>query len=163
MFSATAVNNRTVSIVALHVYPAQEPQLSILDTVILTPDYNLPQVIMDSDPTEPMEIATKKYVDNHLGGAPITIKLGTGNAATSTATFAEIKATLEAGKAPILDSAAGTSHWFALNWILIGSDILTIQYGTFNVDGGGLANFTFYDVSVSSTGITYSSRQFTTE
>lgn len=129
----------------------------------LNSDGALNQYSMESDPISPMEIATKKYVDDHLSGAPITIKLGTGNAATSTATFAEIKAALEAGKAPILDSAAGTSHWFALNWILTGSGSLTIQYGTFNVEGGGLANFTFYDVSVSSTGITYSSRQFTTE
>ena len=118
---------------------------------------------MDRDPSQPMEVATKKYVDDHLSGAPIAIKLGTGNAATSTATFAEIKVALEAGKAPILDSAPGTNHWFALNWTLSGTDRLTIQYGTFNVEGGGMANFTFNDVSVSSTGITYSSRQFTTE
>lgn len=123
----------------------------------------MPQFNMDSDPTEAMQIATKQYVDDHLGGAPITIKLGTGNAATSTATFAEIKAALEAGKAPILDLAPGTSHWFALNWTLSGTDRLTIQYGTFNVDGGGLANFTFYNVAVSSTGITCASSQFTTE
>lgn len=122
------------------------------------------QVNMAFDPISPMQIATKKYVDDHAGGGePITIKLGTGNAATSTATFAEIKAALEAGKAPILDSAPGTSHWFALNWTLSGTDRLTIQYGTFNVDGGGLANFAFYSVSVSSTGITWTSSQFTTE
>ena len=121
------------------------------------------QVNMAFDPISPMQIATKKYVDDHLSGAPITIKLGTGNAATSTATFAEIKAALEAGKAPILDSAPGTSHWFALNWTLSGSGSLSIQYGTFNVEGGGMANFTLYNVSVSSTGITYSSSQFTTE
>lgn len=107
--------------------------------------------------------ATKKYVDGRLPGAPITIKLGTGNAATSTATFDEIRAALEAGKAPILDSAPGTSHWFALNWTLSGPDRLTIQYGTFNVDGGGKANFTITDVGVSSTGITYVGRQFTSE
>lgn len=121
------------------------------------------QVNMEGDPTSSMQIATKQYVDDHLSGAPITIKLGTGNAATSTATFAEIKAALEAGKAPILDSAPGTSHWFALNWTLSGSGSLSIQYGTFNVEGGGMANFTLYNVSVSSTGITYSSSQFTTE
>lgn len=126
-------------------------------------DGDLKQYSMESDPVSPMEIATKKYVDDHLSGAPITIKLGTGNAATSTATFAEIKAALEAGKAPILDSVPGTSHWFALNWTLSGADILTIQYGTFDVDGGGSANFTFYNVAVSSTGITYASNQFTTE
>ena len=102
----------------------------------------------------------KKYVDDHLSGAPITIKLGTGNAATSTATFAEIKAALEAGKAPILDSAPGTVHWFALNWALTGSGGLTIKYGTFNIDGGGVANFTFYDVDVSSTGIQWHQTYF---
>ena len=67
-FMATTVNNRTASFVTLYVYPDQEPQLSILDTVILTPDYNMPQVQMDSDPTEPMEIATKKYVVDALDG-----------------------------------------------------------------------------------------------
>lgn len=110
------------------------------------------------------------YDGKDLGGsdasvteANITIKLVTGNAATSTATFAEIKAALEAGKAPILDSAPGNNHWFPLNWVLYGPDSLTIQYGTFNVEGGGMANFTLYDVSVSSTGITYVARQFTTE
>ena len=119
---------------------------------------------MSDTSTNPVQNKTiKQYVDNHLSGAPITIKLGTGHAATSTATFAEIKAALEAGKAPILDSASGTNHWFALNWMLYGSDSLIIQYGTFNVEGGGLANFTIYDVSVSSTGITYASRRYTTE
>lgn len=107
--------------------------------------------------------ATVEYVNNKVAGAPITITLGTGNAATSTATFAEIKAALEAGKAPILDSATGTNHWFALNWTLSGSGSLSIQYGTFNVEGGGMANFTFYDVAVSSTGITYFSREFTSQ
>ena len=131
--------------------------------VSLNPDGSMPPTYMESNPIDDMEIATKKYVDDNLGGAPITIKLGTGNAATSTATFAEIKAALEAGKAPILDSAPGTSHWFALNWTLSGSGSLSIQYGTFNVEGGGMANFTLYNVSVSSTGITYSSSQFTTE
>lgn len=126
-------------------------------------NFDMHQITMASDPSYPMQIATKHYVDDHAGGAPIRIKLGTGNTATSTATFDEIKAALEAGKAPILDSAPGTSHWFALNWTLSGTDRLIIQYGTFNVEGGGLANFTFYDVAISSTGITYASRRYTTE
>ena len=114
---------------------------------------------------DPNAAATVEYVNNKVasGGSPIKIKLGTGNAATSTATFDQIKAALKAGKAPILDSATGTNHWFALNWMLSGPGSLTIQYGTFNVEGGGMANFTIYDVSVSSTGITYSSLQFTTK
>lgn len=140
------------------VVTANTSVIAVGDAPTLTSENTLPQVEMQAGPSFDMEIATKKYVDDHLSGAPITIKLGTGNAATSTATFAEIKAALEAGKAPILDSEPGTNHWFALNWMITGSGNLTIQYGTFNVDGGGLANFTLYDVSVSSTGITYASR-----
>lgn len=109
--------------------------------------------------------ATVEYVLSKVGngGAPITIKLGLNNAATSTATFAEIKAALEAGKAPVLESAPGTAYWFALNWLLTGSSSLNIQYGRFDIAGGGAANFNIYDVSVTSTGITYVLRTFSTE
>ena len=109
--------------------------------------------------------ATVEYVLSKAGkgGAPITIKLGLNNAATSTATFAEIKAALEAGKAPVLDSAPGTAHWFALNWSSTGSSSLDIQYGRFDIAGGGAANFNIYDVSVASTGITWVLRTFSTE
>lgn len=161
-FGATTTTYNNIELYALAV-TASEAKFVDISAVSYTSDGNMPQITMESAPTEDMQIATKKYVDDHLSGAPITIKLGTGNAATSTSTFAEIKAALEAGKAPILDSATGTNHWFALNWMLSGSGSLTIQYGTFNVEGGGLANFTLYDVSVSSTGITYARRQFTTE
>lgn len=150
-------------ILSINVYPNKGPESELTHLVALNSDDTAPQYIMEADPTEPMQIATKKYVDDHLSGAPITIKLGTGNAATSTATFDAIRAALEAGRAPILVSAPGISHWFALNWTLSGIDSLTIQYGTFNVDGGGKANFTIIDVDVSSTGITYVGRQFTTE
>lgn len=156
-------DNMNVDLTSIYVYPNNDPKIEATKLVSLNKDGTAPQYSIEADPTSPMEIATKQYVDNHAGGAPITIKLGTGNAATSTATFAEIKAALEAGKAPILDSAPGTTHWFALNWTLSGSDSLTIQYGTFNVEGGGEANFTIDDVSVSSTGITYAARQFTSQ
>lgn len=105
----------------------------------------------------------KNYVLAHAAKAPIAIKMGAGNAATSTATFAEIKAALEAGNAPILDSGPGTSHWFALNWVLSGSGSLTIQYGTFEIGGGRVPNFSIIDVSVSSSSITYVTRNFSTE
>lgn len=109
--------------------------------------------------------ATVEYVLGKVAGgdAPIKITLGLNNAATSTATFAEIKAALEAGKAPVLDSAPGTAHWFALNWSSTGSSSLDIQYGRFDIDGGGAANFNIYDVSVASTGITWVLRTFSTE
>lgn len=163
IFEESFSNEGSITVQSIRVGYNNAVTTLMLSAPAFNSDGTLPQATMYADPTEAMQIATKKYVDDHLSGAPITIKLGTGNAATSTATFAEIKAALEGGKAPILDSAAGTSHWFALNWTLSGSSGLTIQYGTFNVEGGGMANFTFYGVSVSSTGITYSSRQFTTE
>lgn len=163
LFFGVAISSTDNSEIYALVVTASEAKFVGKSALTYNSDGDMPQVYMSSDPDEDMQIATKKYVDDHLSGAPITIKLGTGNAATSTATFAEIKAALEAGKAPILDSAPGTSHWFALNWTLSGADRLTIQYGTFNVDGGGLANCTFYNVAVSSTGITYASSQFTTE
>lgn len=167
LFTAAATVFPTVTIKFTAVVGESETSWYTERVVTCDSDGKIEQFSMDRDPSQPMEVATKQYVDNNTtGGAPITIKFGTGHAATSTATFAEIKAALEAGKAPILDSALGISHWFALNWMTIGSDIsdiLIIQYGTFNVDGGGLANFTLYDVSVSSTGITYASRNFSTE
>lgn len=139
------------------------PTMAFSLGISLDSNGDLPQFPMASDPISPMQIATKKYVDDHLSGSPITIKLGDGNAATSTATFAEIKAALEAGKPPILDSTTGTNHQFALNWTLSGSGSLSIQYGSFEVTSAGAANFVITDVGVSSTGITYAGRQFTTE
>ena len=159
----TDVANGGITTISVIIKSAGDVRFIIAASPASNSDGTMPQFPMASDPTSPMQIATKKYVDDRLSGSPITIKLGTGNAATSTATFAEIKAALEAGKAPILDSATGNNHWFALNWMLSGSDRLSIQYGTFNVEGGGMANFTFYDVGVSSTGITYTSRQFTSQ
>lgn len=109
--------------------------------------------------------ATVEYVLAKTGGGstPITIKLGLNNAATSTATFAEIKAALEAGKAPILESAPGVTRWFALKWELNGSSSLSIQYGAFDIAGGGSANFGIYDVTVATSGITYILGTFNTE
>lgn len=132
--------------------------------------------VNEGNPTKLTGVKTPTDADTHAaatveyvlakaagGGAPIKITLGLNNAATSTATFAEIKAALEAGKAPVLDSAPGTAHWFALNWSSTGSSSLDIQYGRFDIDGGGAANFNIYDVSVASTGITWVLRTFSTE
>lgn len=101
------------------------------------------------------QLATKKYVDDAVSRAPITIKLGDNNAATSAATVDEIKAALEAGNAPVLESAAGDIFCFVLNWRPINSSRFTIQYGTFDFNTGGKAAFDIYTVTVSAAGITY--------
>lgn len=115
----------------------------------------LPQQTMASAPTADMQIATKKYVDDAVSRAPITIKLGDNNAATSAATVDEIKAALEAGNAPVLESAAGDIFCFVLNWRPSGSSRFTIQYGTFDFNTDGKAAFDIYTVNVSAAGITY--------
>ena len=120
----------------------------------------LPQQTMASAPTAEMQIATKKYVDDAVPRAPITIKLGDNNAATSAATVDEIKAALEAGNAPVLESAAGDIFCFVLNWRPSSSSRFTIQYGTFDFNTAGKAAFDIYTVTVSSAGITYDINTF---
>lgn len=120
----------------------------------------LPQQTMASAPTADMQIATKKYVDDAVSRAPITIKLGDNNAAMSAATVDEIKAALEAGNAPVLESAAGDIFCFVLNWRPSSSSRFTIQYGTFDFNTTGKAAFDIYTVTVSSAGITYGINTF---
>lgn len=120
----------------------------------------LPQQTMASAPTADMQIATKKYVDDAVSRAPITIKLGDNNAATSAATVDEIKAALEAGNAPVLESAAGDIFCFVLNWRPSSSSRFTIQYGTFDFNTAGKAAFDIYTVTVSSASITYDINTF---
>lgn len=120
----------------------------------------LPQQTMASAPTADMQIATKKYVDDAVSRAPITIKLGDNNAATSAATVDEIKAALEAGNDPVLESAAGDIFCFVLNWRPSSSSRFTIQYGTFDFNTAGKAAFDIYTVTVSSAGITYDINTF---
>lgn len=120
----------------------------------------LPQQTMASAPDDDMQIATKKYVDDAVSRAPITIKLGDNNAATSAATVDEIKAALEAGNAPVLESAAGDIFCFVLNWRPNSSSRFTIQYGTFDFNTAGKAAFDIYTVTVSAAGITYGINAF---
>lgn len=69
VFSYATGDDRGASFVTLYVYPDQEPQLSFVNSVVLNSDNTMPQVEMDYDPTEDMEIATKKYVDDSVAGA----------------------------------------------------------------------------------------------
>lgn len=59
----------------LYVYPDQEPQIDYVYSVGLNPDRTMPQLDMDADPTWPMEIATKKYVDDIIkSGVEISVQ-----------------------------------------------------------------------------------------
>ena len=67
-FSGASGDDRGAYFATLYVYPSQDPQLSNVFSVVLNTDETMPQVSMESDPTDDMEIATKKYVDDALDG-----------------------------------------------------------------------------------------------
>ena len=155
MFSGIVVDHGVPKTAALFIYSDESTEVSLNRFLILKPNGTMAQTSMVAGPTEDMQIATKKYVDDAVSRAPITIKLGDNNAATSPATVDEIKAALEAGNAPVLESAAGDIFCFVLNWGPSSSSRFTIQYGTFDFNTDGKAAFDIYTVNVSAAGITY--------
>lgn len=160
MFSGIVVDHDVPKIAGLFIYPDESTEVWIDRFLILKPDGTMAQTSMVAGPTKDMQIATKKYVDDAVSRAPITIKLGDNNAATSAATVDEIKAALEAGNAPVLESAAGDIFCFVLNWRPSSSSRFTIQYGTFDFTTAGKAAFDIYTVNVSAAGITYAINTF---
>lgn len=160
LFSGIVVDDGVPKVAGLFVYSNETTELWFGRFLLLKPNGSMPQTSMVAGPTKAMEIATKKYVDDAVSRAPITIKLGDNNAATSAATVDEIKAALEAGNAPVLESAAGDIICFVLNWRPINSSRFTIQYGTFDFNTAGKAAFDIYTVIVSAAGITYGINTF---
>lgn len=160
LFSGILVNDGLPMLGGLFVYSNETAEVWFDRFLLLKPDGKMPQTPMVAGPTADMQIATKKYVDDAVSRAPITIKLGDNNAATSAATVDEIKAALEAGNAPVLESAAGDIFCFVLNWRPSSSSRFTIQYGTFDFNTAGKAAFDIYTVTVSSAGITYDINTF---
>lgn len=67
-FSSASSDKSESYVCTLYVYPDQESQIDYVYSVGLNPDKTMPQLYMDADPTSPMEIATKKYVDDHATG-----------------------------------------------------------------------------------------------
>ena len=66
VFSSSSGDDKEISFFTLYVYPSQNPQFNYVFSVVLNPDKTMPQVSMASDPTEAMQIATKKYVDDNV-------------------------------------------------------------------------------------------------
>lgn len=155
LFSGILLNNGIHMSVGVIVNSDESAELWLDRLLILKENGEMPQTSMVAGPIKDMQIATKKYVDDAVSRAPITIKLGDNNAATSAATVDEIKAALEAGNAPVLESAAGDIFCFVLNWRPSSSSRFTIQYGTFDFNTDGKAAFDIYTVNVSAAGITY--------
>lgn len=66
MFSSAVGDDKESEVIAIYVYPSQQPQFSITTLLTINSDGTMPQITMSSDPTDDMEIATKKYVDDAL-------------------------------------------------------------------------------------------------
>lgn len=99
-FSYAAGDRGVVSFTALYVYPDQEPQLDYVYSVGLNPDKTMPQLVMDANPTKAMQIATKKYVDEHAGGVTtLHINVTAVNTETMEATFTADKTPAEMNQA----------------------------------------------------------------
>ena len=101
-FSSASGDDRGAYFRTLYVYPNQESQLDYVYSVGLNPDKTMPQLVMDSDPTEAMQIATKKYVDEHAGGVTtLHINVTAVNTETMEATFTADKTPAEMQQASI--------------------------------------------------------------
>ena len=57
-------DNSQVAFTSIYVSPNKDPKIDITKIVSLNHDGTAPQYIMEADPTEAMQIATKKYVDD---------------------------------------------------------------------------------------------------
>lgn len=106
-FSSASYDKSGAYFCTLYVYPDQEPQLNYGYSVGLNPDKTMPQLVMDADPTEAMQIATKKYVDEHAGGVTtLHINVTALNPETMEATF-----TADKTPAEMLQAAVNGPIW----------------------------------------------------
>ena len=77
VFSSSSGDDKEISFFTLYVYPSQNPQFNYVFSVVLNPDKTMPQVSMDSDPAEAMQIATKKYVDDKISDKELILSSST--------------------------------------------------------------------------------------
>lgn len=103
VFSSSSGDDKEISFFTLYVYPSQNPQFDYVFSVVLNPDKTMPQVSMDSDPAEAMQIATKKYVDGKVASAGSSdfVVNGTANqegTVTLDKTFVQINEAANSGK-----------------------------------------------------------------
>lgn len=112
----------------------------------------------------------KNYVDGKVaeaaasGGSttPITITLGTGGKATSSAGYADICQALTSGRSVMLVGATGKAFWHLLSHTVGNNNNVVLNYADVSVSGGAI-EVTRYTVTVTASGITYSSGSWTNE
>lgn len=76
LFSGVLWYHGVPVVAGLFVYPVTDPEAWFDRFLVLKPDGKMPQTPMVADPTEDMEIATKKYVDDQFKSPSITVVNG---------------------------------------------------------------------------------------
>lgn len=141
-FLTSGVDGNTSSFLALYIYADGNAEFELLNLLEANEDGTMPQVHMYSDPTSPMQIATKQYVDNHAASDAVLytpqtltdaqkkqarenvdassdfVVNGTVNSSmevTMDKTFAQIQAAIHEGKQPVAKlSAQGITFYLSL-------------------------------------------------
>lgn len=115
----------------MYVYPSQAPQFNNVSSVVLNPDETMPQVAMDSAPTDDMQIATKKYVDDHAGGTAARVAL-------SGTIEGEVSGYTSATYQQIVDEIAKTGNI----WLTIGGE--TVRLASYKQSGASDYKLIFF-------------------
>lgn len=116
-FGATTTTSGNIELYTLAV-TANEAKFVSKEAVTYGPDSTMPQVSMAAAPTADMQIATKKYVDDHAGGGT-----GMGITGATVGQIAKITAVDESGKptawAPADMPSGGTGGSGGETWELV--------------------------------------------
>lgn len=119
----------------------------------LNADGDMPQISMEADPTEDMQIATKKYVDDSVAGAgssaPLTLTYANGQA--TGAAYTDIRKAIERGR-QIKLSVANTPDIIASN-ARNETNKSVLKFIHTDV-GGDTVNITQYTVTAQASGLT---------
>lgn len=110
-YNAIGIDGKTYEI-AWNKAGAYSPKIRRVYTGLLDANGHFPQQTMAVAPTEDMQIATKKYVDDHAVGSSefiVNASLDDNNNCTVDKTYAQIEEAVNAGKKPVVHLANGGS------------------------------------------------------
>lgn len=125
------VDTMNVSCTSIYVYPNNGPRIEETRLVSLNKDGTAPQYIMEADPTEAMQIATKQYVDNHAGGTATKVAL-------SGTVEGEVSGYTSATYQQIVDEIAKSGNI----WLTIGGE--TVRLASWKLSGASTYTLVFF-------------------
>lgn len=103
---------KIIRVVTVTITPAGDVSFVIAGAPASNSDGTMPQFAMASDPAEPMQIATKQYVDN--AGAATPLVLTYANQQATGASYSDIRKAIESGR-QIKLAVANTTDIIASN------------------------------------------------